>query len=310
MSEDSKYERSPLHRFGNYSTGVLRVVISNDEKWVLSGSMDGSVRLWELNSGSEVRRFSGHKGAVQALAFSNDLQLIASSGMDGLAKVWNIKNGKEIWRLDPYTSEDRKYSQCSIYAVAFSNNRNYFAFGYPGIVHLYDTNSRKLLRKYELDVGAYEWNMAFAPDDSHIRGTTSSSIFRLNIDKHWSFSTNRLSLLSSKIAATDFVDHGLVAYSNGNLILWDLLKELPLNMLKGHSGSPQSLSQDCHHALIAVSRGYKDIDLVHIDTGKVLCRLLGHTEHIQDAVFSGTGCLAVSCSAGNNRGDLLAWQLK
>ena len=48
------------------------VVISSDGQFALSGSWDGTLRLWDLNTGSTTRRFVGHAKDVLSVAFSVD----------------------------------------------------------------------------------------------------------------------------------------------------------------------------------------------------------------------------------------------
>lgn len=48
------------------------VVISSDGQFCLTGSWDGTLRLWDLNTGSTTRRFVGHTKDVLSVAFSVD----------------------------------------------------------------------------------------------------------------------------------------------------------------------------------------------------------------------------------------------
>jgi WD40 repeat protein len=48
------------------------VVISSDGQFALSGSWDGTLRLWDLNTGNTTRRFVGHTKDVLSVAFSVD----------------------------------------------------------------------------------------------------------------------------------------------------------------------------------------------------------------------------------------------
>jgi WD40 repeat protein len=41
-------------------------------QFALSGSWDGTLRLWDLNTGSTTRRFVGHTKDVLSVAFSVD----------------------------------------------------------------------------------------------------------------------------------------------------------------------------------------------------------------------------------------------
>src|SRR5260370_41998666 len=56
---------------------VFSVAFSPDSKILASASWDGSIRLWEVATGKELRQRAGHTGWIKALAFSPDGQLLA-----------------------------------------------------------------------------------------------------------------------------------------------------------------------------------------------------------------------------------------
>jgi guanine nucleotide-binding protein subunit beta-2-like 1 protein len=68
---------------------VSDVVISSDGQYALSGSWDGTLRLWEINSGKCTRRFTGHTKDVLSVAFSADNRQIVSGSRDRTIKLWN-----------------------------------------------------------------------------------------------------------------------------------------------------------------------------------------------------------------------------
>jgi guanine nucleotide-binding protein subunit beta-2-like 1 protein len=55
-----------------HSHFVQDVVISSDGQFALSGSWDGTLRLWDITTGSTTRRFVGHSKDVLSVAFSVD----------------------------------------------------------------------------------------------------------------------------------------------------------------------------------------------------------------------------------------------
>ena len=68
----------PQRSLRGHSHFVQDVVISSDGQFALSGSWDGTLRLWDLNSGSTTRRFVGHSKDVLSVAFSVDNRQIVS----------------------------------------------------------------------------------------------------------------------------------------------------------------------------------------------------------------------------------------
>lgn len=68
---------------------VSDVVISSDGQFALSGSWDGTLRLWEIATGKCTKRFVGHTGDVLSVAFSADNRQIVSGARDRTIKLWN-----------------------------------------------------------------------------------------------------------------------------------------------------------------------------------------------------------------------------
>jgi len=86
--------------------------ISPNGKFVISGSKDNvnpgrqvlnrdfSLRLWELDSGREVRRFVGHTDYVRFIAFMPDGQHAISGSSDNSVRLWDISTGRELRRIE------------------------------------------------------------------------------------------------------------------------------------------------------------------------------------------------------------------
>jgi len=80
---------TPRRALGGHGHFVQDIVISSDGQFALSGSWDGTLRLWDLNYGTTTRRFVGHTKDVLSVAFSADNRQIVSGSRDKTIKLWN-----------------------------------------------------------------------------------------------------------------------------------------------------------------------------------------------------------------------------
>jgi len=62
----------------------------------VSGSWDGTVRLWETTSGELNKTLRGHEGKVTSVAFSDSGEWLVSGGMDETVRIWAVVSGDVI----------------------------------------------------------------------------------------------------------------------------------------------------------------------------------------------------------------------
>ncbi len=101
-----------------HSDIVNAVVITPDDKKILSASTDKSIKIWEMETGKLLNTLRDHADAVFGLAISPNGKLIASSSADRSVKVWNVETAKRIYSLDAH--EDW------VFSVAISPNGSRF----------------------------------------------------------------------------------------------------------------------------------------------------------------------------------------
>lgn len=85
VSEEAPFPRpiGEVRTLHGHTAKVTNLRFSNDGTRALSSSLDTTVRLWDLETGSEIRRFTGHTGEVHAVDWSSDERYaISGSGSD------------------------------------------------------------------------------------------------------------------------------------------------------------------------------------------------------------------------------------
>jgi WD40 repeat protein len=86
----------PLRLLEGHARGVQSVAFSPDGRRAVSGSQDGTVRLWEVETGKQERKFEGHSQSVECVAFSSDGRRVLSGSGDGVALCWEADDGREL----------------------------------------------------------------------------------------------------------------------------------------------------------------------------------------------------------------------
>lgn len=74
------------------------VVLPKGAAELVSGSADGSVRVWDLGKGEAVKQFD-QGGAVSAVAARGDGKRVASAGANKVMRLWNVDDGKMVAEL-------------------------------------------------------------------------------------------------------------------------------------------------------------------------------------------------------------------
>lgn len=70
---------------------ITALAVSVDGSLAAVGLMDGSIRLFDVETGSEISSLEGHAGVITALEFSPDGSILASGGRDGVVILWGVK---------------------------------------------------------------------------------------------------------------------------------------------------------------------------------------------------------------------------
>ncbi|PCI26669.1 MAG: hypothetical protein COB67_09895, partial [SAR324 cluster bacterium] len=81
-------------------------------KYLVSGSYDRTIKVWQLKTGELLHTLSGHQDRVLAVA-TNGRQ-IASGSYDGTVRIWDLQEGKELKKYDAH--------QAAVSAVTFDGD--------------------------------------------------------------------------------------------------------------------------------------------------------------------------------------------
>jgi len=102
-----------LMTLSGHDKAIWALSYSPDGTRIASAGLDKTVRIWNANTGSEIRTLRGHGDSplmadfispVASVAFSPDGKLVASGSYDYTVKLWDVETGAELMTIDKHSS--------------------------------------------------------------------------------------------------------------------------------------------------------------------------------------------------------------
>lgn len=113
------------HTLRSHTDIVKSVAISPNNKILATGSLDKTIKIWDLTSGQLIETIAGHNHSVMAVAISPDSKILASSCNmafnDGTIKLWDLDTYKLRQTLENSLATFR------VNSLAFSPDGQYLA---------------------------------------------------------------------------------------------------------------------------------------------------------------------------------------
>ncbi|MEO5822788.1 MAG: hypothetical protein ABIT71_19965 [Vicinamibacteraceae bacterium] len=94
VAQSPPLPRAELVLQTGHTGSVNALALSQDGRFLVSGSDDVTLKIWDTATGNVLRTLSGHDQAVLAVAISPDGKWIASGGADASVRVWNVATGQ------------------------------------------------------------------------------------------------------------------------------------------------------------------------------------------------------------------------
>jgi RNA polymerase sigma factor (sigma-70 family) len=286
---------------------VTWVAFSPDGRRAISSSHDLTIRIWDVETGRELRRLSGHTDRIECAVVAPDGRRAVSCAWDGTIRVWDGATGKQLKCFDAVGAPG-----VHIARVAFFPDGKRFLCS-PLDHHslqVRDAETGEVLKESGRHRGHVN-TIALSQDGAQV--LEASCDVRLPV-RLWDLASGRL--------VREFKDHpeevrgvalspdGRLALSagvlDGPIRLWDVASGEEIRQMPGHRRGVMALafSPDGRYAL---SGGIdQTVRLWHVETGKELCRFFGHLDYIDCVTFCPDGRYALS--SGNDKAIHL-WRL-
>jgi len=226
---------SPQKEWRAHKQLITSIAFSPDGKFLVSGSLDKTVKVWRVKD-EHLERLFQHTHWVNSVAFSPDGQLLAVGCWDGVIRLWRIKNGKIIREL--------KGHQDIVTIVAFSS-QNLASGGRDGIIKFWQIGQWKSVRTIKVNKGIIN-SITFSPNEQILASGSSDGTVKI-----WDVLDGKLLNtlnIKSLVLCTIFSNDGsLLAVSLGapdnKIMIWQVINgSIRLKfVLRDHRGPVRSV---------------------------------------------------------------------
>lgn len=128
----------PTVILSGHSDGVHAIAfVPNDSHRLVSASHDGTLKLWNLETGACVHTYHGHEKSVNALAVSADGKKIASASDDGTARLWDLESEDQVAQYEGHGRE--------VTGISFLPENRLLTTGRDGRLRIWNVTSEELI---------------------------------------------------------------------------------------------------------------------------------------------------------------------
>ena len=288
-----------LKTLKGHKSYVDSVAISQDGKYIVSGSGDNTIKIWDRSSGKLLKTLKGHKSYVHSVAISQDGKYIVSGSGDNTIKIWDRSSGKLLKTL--------KGHKDSVWSVAISQDGKYIVSGSEDkTIKIWDRSSGKLLKTLKGHKDSV-WSVAISQDGKYIVSGSEDKTIKI-----WDRSSGKLlktlkghkdSVLS--VAISQDGKYIVSGSWDGTIKIWDRSNGKLLKTLKEHKYPVRSVAISQDGKYIVSDSGDKTIKIRDRSNGKLLKTLEGHKYPVESVAISQDGKYIVS---GSFDSTIKIWQ--
>lgn len=283
-----------------HTLAVTRAAFSPNGRYLLSASLDSTLKIWQEQTGQEMLTLKGHQGPVMAGLFSPDGLHILSASWDRTLKLWDVPTGLELLTFRGHTD---RVQDCAYH---------------PAGDRFVSASEDQTLKIWQVDTGqclltltghpAPVNSCVYSPDGQYILSAADDQTLKI-----WQADTGHeirtLRGHTGPVLAGAYHPSGrwvVSASADKTLIVWSVADGEPLFKLEGHQDIITSCAFSPDGQLIMSTSYDRTLKLWSAENGNLVACLTGHTDWVRAGAYSPNGKRLLSAASDES---LKIWQV-
>ena len=280
---------------------INAIAVTLDERCFISCSANGTLKLWDLETGYLLHSFEEHTANVTTVAVVPNSRLAISGAGDTTLKIWDLDTGNRLRTLEGHKGA------VSVVLVTADGCRALSA-SYDHTLRLWDLETGRCLRSIEGHIGSmYADAVTLMPNDRYAISADNRALKFWNLETGQLLRTLKIHTTVKAITVTPDGYFLLTGFQDGTIGVWDFGTGQFLYSIKGHAGSVNAIvvTSDGRYAISA--SGDSTVKVWNLQTYQLVDSFEKHTESVNAVAVTSNGQRGIS---GDSDGTIKVWNLK